>query len=87
MTAQCPAYNGAMEGHQCHGDQGHRGLHWIEFDDGVSEWGDNDKLWDEIDRLRVVIENAPHGCLCRAVDASGELVNAASCDCWKADAL
>lgn len=36
---------------------------------------------DEVDRLRAVIENAPH-----QLDCSSE-THAGHCDCWKADAL
>lgn len=93
MTAesspQCAVHNDAMEGHQCHGDQGHKGLHWVEFDDGVSEWGDIDELWDEIDRLRAVIENAPHdrACIARVSLHRHDPFSQPACTCWKADAL
>jgi hypothetical protein len=117
VTEQCTVHNDAMEGHQCHGDKGHSALHFIKFDDGTSEWGDNDELWDEIDRLRgavisgenwfhkameareqrnrlrTVIENAPHAVDCCHLDedviepAVNRISPNAHCTCWKAEAL
>lgn len=86
---QCPAVNDGMEGVRCHGDVGHVGLHWADITRGgdVSEWGDDDELWDEIDRLRAVIESAPHAEDCRSLEPRIDLSGFPPCTCWKADAL
>lgn len=46
---------------------------------------------DEVDRLRAVIENAPHAADCRAQfhggDRYGNGGDVRYCICWKADAL
>ncbi|MDF2895756.1 MAG: hypothetical protein K0Q46_2542 [Rhodococcus erythropolis] len=44
---------------------------------------------DELDRLRAVIENAPHAldCESRSHDFLGHEQEPGDCTCWKADAL
>jgi hypothetical protein len=42
---------------------------------------------NEIDRLRSVIENAPHASWCGWLNADRPAEESAACTCWKADAL
>lgn len=57
QVPQCPAVNDGMEGVRCHGDIGHTELHWADVsgDGDVTEWGDTEELWDEIDHLRALL--------------------------------
>ncbi|PYY63635.1 hypothetical protein DEJ30_12030 [Curtobacterium sp. MCPF17_003] len=56
-VSQCSAVNDGMEGVRCQGDLGHAELHWADVsgEGDVTEWGDNDELWEEIDRLRALL--------------------------------
>lgn len=58
---------------------------WIEQSDIWKRLANDER--DVTDRLRAVIENAPHGYTCAAINSTHVLLPDRPCDCWKVDAL
>lgn len=50
-------------------------------------WGMLSAAADEVDRLRAVVENAPHGDGCEMAWPAVDRKPTDTCTCWKADAL